>query len=248
MGSVEKRLVLVTGGARGIGREVVRALAGSGYATHFTYRAAEADAKALEADLRDKGLSAHAYTCDGSDEATVRAFVDMFVAERGAPYALVNNMGITKDAALVNMSSEQWHSVIRTNLDSVYYFTQRLLRPMMAQGDGVFIQMSSVTGIRGNPGQTNYGATKAAMLGFTQSLAREVGRFNLRANAVLPGFIETDMVAAIPSKQREQIVKNIPLRRMGMAHEVAGMVKFLLSREAAYITGQSFVIDGGLSA
>lgn len=243
-----KGWVLVTGGTRGIGRGLVEAFAAAGHEVVFTYQQAVDTAEGLERGIALTGGSAQGMRCDCTDDAAVRALAGTLVAQRGAPCAVINNVGITRDAALLRMSGEQWHQVVDANLHSAFYVTRHFAGAMVERGDGVILQMSSVTGIKGNIGQTNYGATKAALIGMTRSLALELSRFNVRVNAVVPGFIATEMVAQIPEAQQGQLKKAIPLRRFGRVQEVAALCRFLVSADAAYMTGQTFVIDGGLAA
>ncbi|MES2939459.1 MAG: 3-oxoacyl-ACP reductase FabG [Pseudomonadota bacterium] len=243
-----KPWVLVTGGSRGIGKGVVEAFAAAGHEVCFTYRQSAQAADALVAQLRQAGSQSEGFRCDCADEQAVRALAEDLLARRGAPSAIVNNVGITRDVALMRMSGEQWHDVMTTNLDSAFFVSRHFVRAMAERGDGVVLQMSSVSGIKGNPGQTNYGASKAALIGMTRSLALEMSRFNVRVNAVVPGFIETEMVAGFAPAQQSAIKKGIPLRRFGSVREVAALCLFLASADASYMTGQTFVIDGGLSA
>lgn len=238
----------MTGGSRGIGRGIVVALAGAGYDVVFTYRRSRSEAAAVEEAVAERGGTARGYCCDGAEEAAVSAFSEARLAERGAPYAIVNNAGITRDSILMRMSTEQWRDVMRTNLDSAFFTIRGFIPGMIGAGEGAIVQMASVTGIKGNVGQTNYGATKAALIGMTRCLAIEVARFNIRVNAVAPGFIATEMVGSIPEPRLKQIKDAIPLRRLGTVEEVASLTHFLLSPQGAYITGQTFVIDGGLNA
>ncbi len=238
----------ITGGTRGIGRGLVEAFAAEGRDVVFTYRSSVDTADGLERQLALTGGRATGQQCDCTDEAAVATLAAALIRERGAPAVVVNNAGITQDGPLMRMTSAQWHDVVHANLDSAFYVTRHFVESMVEAGDGVILQMSSVTGIKGNVGQVNYAATKAGLLGMTRTLALELARFNVRVNAVLPGFIETEMVKRIPEAQLTGIRRTIPMRRMGRVQEVAAMCRFLASPEAAYVTGQSFVIDGGLAA
>lgn len=238
----------ITGGTRGIGRGLVETFTAEGRDVVFTYRSSVDSADGLERQLALTGRRATGYQCDCTDEAAVATLAAALVRERGAPAVVINNAGITQDAPLLRMTSTQWHEVVRANLDSVFYVTRHFVESMVEAGDGVILHMSSVTGIKGNPGQVNYAATKAGMLGMTRTLALELARFNVRVNAVLPGFIETEMVGRIPEAQLTSLRRGIPMRRMGRVQDVAAMCRFLASEDAGYVTGQSFVIDGGLSA
>ena len=221
--------------------------------THHCYRAVnEALGKAIKA----------ATTCSEPSELLTKTRLDgdsaflcddhQLAAElqavHGAPYAIINNVGITRDALMLHMSAQHWGEVIRNNLDSAYYATRAFTTGMIERGDGCIVNMSSVTGIKGNPGQANYAATKAALIGMTRSLAVELGRFNIRVNSVAPGIIATEMTASLTDQQVRKIASQVPLRRLGRVDEIAATVTFLLSRGSCYTTGQTFVVDGGLSA
>lgn len=249
MKSPDRKLwVMITGGTRGIGKGLVEAFCAAGYDVVFTYQSSRASAEALEQAMREKGFVAQAYCCDGADQIAMQDLARDLITTRGAPYALVNNMGITRDTVLMRMSGEQWNEVINTNLNSAFYATRAFIDAMLNEGDGVVLQMSSVSGFKGNIGQSNYAASKAAMIGMTRALALELGRFNIRVNAIAPGYIATEMVSEIPEKKLKSILDTIPLRRMGSVEEVANLATFLANPQSAYITGQTFVIDGGLSA
>lgn len=241
----QTRWVLVTGGSRGIGRAVVTYLAEHGFEVVFTYRSNVEEAEQCVADLASKGYQVHAYPCDVAQRDAVNALAVQLIEARGAPYALVNNAGVTRDTLLMSMDSVlDWDSVINTNLTGVYNMTKAFLESMMTEGDACIVNMSSVAARMGVAGQTNYAATKAGITGLTRSLSREVARFNIRVNAVLPGFIETDMTRELDVKQ---IRKMIPMNRFGHGDEVASLVHFLLDAPGGrYITGQELVIDGGL--
>lgn len=240
--------VLVTGGSRGIGRGIVEALSAQGYAVTFTYRNSDTEARALTAELEQAGREVEAVRCDGTDAAEVERLSASLLLAKGAPYAIINNAGITRDGVMMRMTSSDWLDVINNNLNASFLMTRPFLAAMAERGDGVIINMSSVSGGKGNAGQTNYSATKAALSGMTRSLALEMGRFNIRVNAIAPGYIATEMLEQIPDAQRRAITQRIPLRRLGQVREVAALTAFMLSESGAYITGQTFVIDGGLSA
>jgi 3-oxoacyl-[acyl-carrier protein] reductase len=243
-----KKWALVTGGTRGIGKGVVEAFCAAGYDVEFTYQRSSQSAIDLEQAMKEQGASACGHCCDSADEAAVQALAQALLDKRGAPYAIVNNVGITRDAVLMRMSSAQWTDVISANLNAAFYVTRAFVQAMLGNGEGVILQMSSVSGFKGNIGQTNYSATKAALIGMTRSLALELGRFNIRVNAIAPGFIATEMVADIPESKAKSIRDTIPLRRLGTVKEVASLATYLASEDSAYITGQTFVIDGGLTA
>ncbi|MCF2909101.1 3-oxoacyl-ACP reductase FabG [Pseudoalteromonas sp. DL2-H2.2] len=243
----KKDWVLVTGGTRGIGKALVLALAKAGYRAVFTYQSSSAQADVLSADIAEFGGEAFGYQCDGSQYEQVEQLCSKLVEEYGNPFGLINNMGITGDQLVFSMDMDLYHKVINTNLNSAVYFSKCLVPAMAEEGCGRIINMSSVTGLKGNKGQLAYAATKAGMLGLTKTLALEVARFNMTVNAVAPGFIATEMVDNIDEKAKKQITKQVPLKRLGTVEEVAAMVDFLLGETAGYITGQTFVIDGGLT-
>lgn len=186
--------------------------------------------------------------CDGSDEQAVDQVAPELLARLGAPFAVVHNAGITQDGLHIQQTGERWRQVLDTNLNAVFYWNRHLLPAMMAQGEGAMVLMSSVTGIKGNIGQTAYGASKAALIGMGRSLALEVGRFGLRVNCLLPGIIESEMTAAVPSEALRTLRKQVPLRRLGTAQEVARVTAFLIGDDSRYMTGQTLVLDGGLTA
>jgi 3-oxoacyl-[acyl-carrier protein] reductase len=245
--TTEKRWVLVTGGTRGIGRGLVAAFCNAGYDVVFTYQRSHEAAAELEREMAAAGASAKGHCCDSTDEMAVNELAKSLVERRGAPHAVINNAGITRDAVLMRMSTVQWTDVINANLNASFYVTRAFVQSMVEQGDGVILQMSSVSGFKGNVGQTNYSATKAALIGMTRSLALELGRFNVRVNAIAPGFIATEMMADIPESKLKAIGATIPLRRLGSVKEVASLATYLVSDDSAYITGQTFVVDGGLT-
>ncbi len=242
-----KPWILVTGGSRGIGKAIVKMLASHQWQVIFTYNSSSDAALSLESEVERSGGAAKGFKCDGSDFSQVEKLCRDLQQYYGNPAGLINNMGITADELIYNLDIETYQKVINTNLNSSVYFSKCLVPMMSENGYGKIIQMSSVTAFKGNKGQIGYAATKAAMLGITKSLSLEVARFNITVNAVAPGFIATEMVDQIPEKTRKNIKKEIPLKRMGEVDEVASLVRFLVSKEADYITGQTFVIDGGLT-
>jgi 3-oxoacyl-[acyl-carrier protein] reductase len=239
--------ILVTGGARGIGRALVDVLSLQ-YRVVFTFRQSSDEAHRLADQWRQQGRSVEALCCDGTDGAAVREHAQRLITAYGAPHALVNNAGITRDGAFLNMDAAAWRDVVDNNLNATYHWTRALLQSMVEAGHGTVVMMSSVSGIKGNVGQTNYGATKAALIGFTKSLALETARFGVRINAIAPGIIETDMLREMPEKARVAMSKSVPMKRAGETDDVASMVEYLISDKARYVTGQCFVIDGGLTA
>ncbi len=240
--------VFITGGTRGIGKGVVRALSAHGYPVAFTYKTSAAEAERLTAEINASGGWSEAYACDSSQIETVFGLAKHLIARHGPPYAVINNAGIAKDGLLATTSPADWNAVLENNLTSAYAVNRAFLPDMLPNGDGCVIHVSSVTGLKGNIGQSSYGATKAAMIGLTRSLALEVGRFNIRVNAVAPGLIATDMTDGIPPTQLKRLVGHIALGRLGAVEDVALTVEFLLGPGGRYVTGQTFVIDGGLTA
>lgn len=248
-----KKSVLVTGGSRGIGRAVCVALARDGWPVMVNYQRDESAAQAVCEQVRAAGGEALAFKADVSKRAEVR---DMLAAVKEAGYwvnALINNAGIVRDNAVPMMAADEWESVISTNLSGTFYCVREVVPTMMARKNGIIVNVASVSGLRGQVGQANYGAAKAGVMALTRSLARETGRFNVRVNAIAPGFIETDMLAHMQdnARARELLDKArgemIPLARFGKVEEVADAVRFLVSPSASYITGQTLVVDGGLS-
>ncbi|MEU5366062.1 3-oxoacyl-[acyl-carrier-protein] reductase [Streptomyces sp. NPDC005925] len=240
-------VALVTGGSRGIGRAVVVRLAEDGYDIAFCYRsdssAAEAAAKAAEA----AGARVHHRQVDVADLAQVKEFVAGAEKEAGPLAAVVTSAGITRDRPLALMTEDEWHGVVDTNLTGTYNVCRAVVFAMMKRRRGAIVTLSSIAGVHGNATQTNYAASKAGIIGLTRSLAKEVGRYGIRANTVAPGLIDTDMTAALPAEVTERHLANIPLGRAGTPREVADLVSFLVSDRAAYLTGQVIELNGGLS-
>lgn len=240
------KVAVVTGGSRGIGRSIVEVLARDGYEVHFTYNSNEAKAHEVEAAVAAAGGSATCHQLDVSSAAATAQFFEKVLNEAGHINLLVNNAGITKDALLLRMSTEDFTSVIDTNLTGAYNCLKAASAQMLKQRSGVIINISSVVGVVGNPGQVNYAASKAGLIAMTKSAAKELGSRNIRVVAVAPGFIETEMTDVLTEEQRAKITDNIALRRLGASADVAELVSFLASEKAGFITGQVFVIDGGM--
>jgi 3-oxoacyl-[acyl-carrier protein] reductase len=241
------KAALVTGASRGIGREVALRLAEAGAKVALVART-KAALEEVEAAIRAKGGEACAIAADVADPASVQAAVsEAMVRQGGRLDILVNNAGITKDGLLVRMADDDFDRVVKTNLGGTFLFTRAAARPMMKQRAGRIVNISSVIGIRGNPGQANYAASKAGIIGFTKSVARELASRGVTANVVAPGFVATDMTAALTEEQRAKILAEVPLGAIGKAAHVADAVLFLASPLAEYVTGAVIVVDGGLA-
>ncbi len=237
---------LITGASRGIGRAIALHLARDGYDIAFCYRDNHTAARAVADDILALGRRCWHQSCDVSNLDAVKRFVDDSMQALGSLGVLVNCAGIVRDRPLVLMAEAEWREVIETNLYGVINFCQPVALEMMKRKTGVIVNLSSIAGIYGNAGQTNYAAAKAGIIGFSKSLAKEVARFNIRVNVVAPGFIETDMTASLDEKQRHKFLPLIPAKRFGTADEVAELVSFLVSDRARYIVGQVIKVDGGL--
>jgi len=240
------RTALITGAGRGIGKAIAEKLAAEGVKVLCVSKNPDS-CGAVAAAVTAAGGKAQAYPVDVADSAAVKAACEQILKDHERVDILVNNAGITRDMLLLRMSDDDWSSVINTNLSSCFYWTKALLQPMARARWGRIVNISSVVGIMGNAGQANYAAAKAGMLGFTKSLARELAGRNITVNAVAPGFITTDMTSKLSPEILEGVQKVIPLKRFGEADEVATMTAYLASDQAAYITGQVFAIDGGMS-
>lgn len=238
-------IALVTGASRGIGQAIARELGRRG-ATVVGTATTEAGAEAIGRDLRDQGIGGRGLRLDVTDPASVEAAIKAVAQEFGAPTILVNNAGITRDNLLLRMKEEEWTAILDTDLSSVYRLSKAVLRGMMKAQRGRIINITSVVGATGSAGQANYAAAKAGVIGFTKSLAREVGSRNITVNAVAPGLIDTDMTRALPEAQRRALVETIPLQRPGEPRDVASVVAFLASADAGYITGETLHVNGGM--
>ena len=245
MTTLDGEIVLVTGASRGIGQAVARELGRRG-ATVIGTATTQAGAEAIDRDLRDLDVRGRGLRLDVTDPAAVDAALKAVTQEFGAPTILVNNAGITRDNLLLRMKEEEWASVLDTDLTSVYRLSKAVLRGMMKAQRGRIISITSVVGATGSAGQANYAAAKAGIIGFTKSLAREVGSRNITVNAVAPGLIDTDMTRALPEAQRLALVESIPLQRPGEPRDVANVVAFLASADADYVTGATLHVNGGM--
>ncbi len=239
--------VLVTGGTRGIGRAIVNAFADAGARIAFTYHSSVDEAEALRERLEQDGVEARAFRSDAGDLESAAEVVNEVLDSWGALDVLVNNAGITRDGLMIRMSEDDWDAVVETNLKSVFNFAKAAYRPMMKQRGGRIISISSVVGVSGNPGQANYAASKAGIIGFSKSLAKELGRRGVTVNVVAPGYVETDMTAAMGEKALEAMNTAIPLGRPAQPEDVAYAVLFLASPAAAYITGHVLHVGGGMA-
>lgn len=246
MGLLDNKVVLITGASRGIGKAIAEECVNQGAKVAFTYLSSEEKAKALEAELTANGGVAKGFKSDAGDFQQAQQLVDDVVAEFGTIDVLVNNAGITRDTLLMRMTEEQWDEVINTNLKSAFNLTKAVQRPMLKARSGSIINMSSVVGVSGNAGQANYAASKAGLIGFTKSVAQELGSRNIRCNAIAPGFIETEMTGALDQKVVEEWRNAIPLKRGGSPKDVADATVFLASDMSAYITGQTLHVCGGM--
>ena len=242
-----RRVALVTGASRGIGRAVAYGLAADGFDLALVY-AGNADAAAdAAAACEAAGATARAYRCDVSNADEAKATVDAVLADFGSVWALVNNAGITRDTLLARMKDEDFARVLDVNLTGSFNMMRALTRPLMRQRGGRIVSMSSVVGLMGNAGQANYAASKAGLIGLTKSVARELAPRGVTVNAVAPGFVRTDMTAALPEQVVERYEGQIPLGRLADPEEVAGVVRFLVSDAAAYVTGEVIRVDGGMA-
>ena len=235
--SLTGKRALVTGASKGIGRAIARELALAGATVVVGYRSGAEEAEALAQEIGGRAIRADVSSAE--DAARL-------VAEAGDLDVLVNNAGLTRDGLLARMSDDDWRTVLDTNLSSVFYTCRAVTRPMMRKRGGSIVNISSVVGVHGNWGQTNYAASKAGIIGFTKSLARELGSRNIRANVVAPGYVKTQLTEALPEDATDAMVQNTPLGRVAEPQEIAGAVRFLASDDASFITGEVLLVDGGL--
>ncbi len=243
---LEGKTAIITGASRGIGKGIAEVFAKHGANVAFTYSASVESAQALESELNTLGIKAKGYQSDASDFQQAQAFVDAVIADFGSVDILINNAGITKDNLLMRMSEEDFDKVINVNLKSVFNMTKAIQRPFLKQRSGSIINMSSVVGVKGNAGQTNYAASKAGVIGFTKSVALELGSRNIRCNAIAPGFIETEMTAKLNDDVVQTWRDTIPLKRGGSTDDVANACLFFASDLSGYVTGQVLNVCGGM--
>jgi len=246
MNLLENKVALITGASKGIGKRVAQVFAANGAHVAFTYLSSSEAGQALEAELSQVSGKVKGYRSDASDYTAAENLISEILKDFGTLDIVVNNAGITRDGLLLRMNEEAWDEIMRINLKSVFNITKAASRSMMRQKRGSFIHMSSVVGIKGNAGQANYAASKAGIIGFSKSVALELGSRNIRSNVVAPGLIRTEMTAQLSESQIEEWVKNIPMKRMGEAEDVANVVLFLASDLSLYVTGQVIPVCGGM--
>ncbi|MBO6574543.1 MAG: 3-oxoacyl-[acyl-carrier-protein] reductase [Rhodothermales bacterium] len=238
---------LVTGGTRGIGRAIVKALAGAGARVAFTFRSSADEAEALKSELEAEGVEVLFHQGDAADADAAAEAVKLVTDTWGSLDVLVNNAGVTRDGLMLRMGDDDWNMVINTNLKSVFNFCKAAYRPFMKRRAGAIINLSSVVGVMGNPGQTNYAASKAGIIGFSKSLAKELGGRGVTVNVVAPGYVATDMTASLSEAAQDAMLGAVPLGRPASPEDIAGAVLFLASGAATYITGHVLHVDGGLA-
>jgi 3-oxoacyl-[acyl-carrier protein] reductase len=243
---LEGKVAIITGASRGIGKGIAEKFIEQGAIVVFTYASSDEKARALEAELAQKGGVAKGYKSDAADFNAANELIESVTKDFGGVDILVNNAGITRDNLLMRMSEEHWDEIMRVNLKSVFNLTKAVIKPMLKAKKGSIINMSSVVGVKGNAGQANYAASKAGIIGFTKSVAAELGSRNIRCNAIAPGFIETEMTEVLNPDVVQQWRESIPLKRGGSPDDVANATLFLASDMSAYITGQTLHVCGGM--
>ena len=244
---LKDKRAIVTGGSRGIGKAIVYELAANGCSVVFTYRSSAEAAKKIEEDAMKLGVKIFSFQADAASFSEAEKTVSFTLEKLGGLDILVNNAGITKDNLLLRMSEDDFDKVIAANLKSVFNYTKASIKPMVGQRYGKIINLSSVVALIGNPGQANYVASKAGVIGFTKSTAKELASRNINVNAVAPGYISTDMTEKLNDKQKEAIINLIPIKRIGTPEDVAKVVTFLASSDSDYLTGQVIPVDGGMA-
>jgi len=244
---LENKVALITGASRGIGEAIAVKFAAHGANVAFTYLSSDEKAKALEEKLTGFGVKAKAYKSDAGDYAAAEQLAADVTKEFGTIDICVNNAGISRDNLLLRLTPEQWDEVMQANLKSVYNLTRQVIKPMMKARKGSIINLSSIVGMKGNPGQSSYAASKAGIIGFTKSIAQEIGSRNIRCNAIAPGFVETDMTHYLKDGGAEKWFEKIPLQRFGKPEEIADVALFLASDMSSYVTGQVVSTCGGMN-
>jgi 3-oxoacyl-[acyl-carrier protein] reductase len=244
--TLKNKTAIISGATRGIGRAIALELAREGANISFNFIKSHKEAGNLEKEIKTLGVNAKSFQVDIRDYDAVKSWVDGTRESFGEVNIIINNAGVIKDRALALMDPQDWHEVINTNLDGTFNLTRAAIISFIKQKSGVIVNITSLSGIAGIPRQTNYAASKAGIIGFTKSLANEVAPYNIRVNAVAPGFIETDMLKDLKEEYINGIIKQIPLSRLGRPDEIAKAVKFLVSDDASYITGQTLIVDGGM--
>lgn len=244
---LEGRTAIITGGSRGIGKAIVKKFAEQGANIAFTFTRDTEATKAFEAEINEMGVRAKGYAFDVSDFEACQNFVTEVHKEFGSIDALINNAGITQDNLLMRMSEDQWDGVINVNLKSIFNLTKAVQRPMLKQRKGAIVNLTSVVGISGNAGQSNYAASKAGIIGFTKSIAKELGSRNIRCNALAPGFVITEMTGELSEDVKKQWVETIPLKRGAEPEEIANVALFLASDLSSYVSGQTLTACGGMN-